>query len=894
MSKMIEDLLSYVREEIPIITVNKRLSRYISEQYNNEMMAKCSAWKTPVILHLFSWIEVLWRESWPSEALLSHSRSNCLWNKLVANDKLIADKSILMAQGAANIAFEAYSLMKEYDLSFPKESIYLTEEALALKSWIKKYEKELKKLGFVDNLSLKDRVIKLIKDGKISLPEKIVLAGFDEISPRSTSLLKELESKGVNIVFWPYKPIHEVSIDKLKANGSLNVRMYSDEVEEVIQAARWVRQTFQPGMRIGIIVPELNRYRSMIKREFSAELDPESVLPGENDTDVFNISLGKPLYEEPVVKSAIDILSIDESKQEIDVISSILQSPFILLENEYFNLGKIDAQLKSDNVLAVSLSEVRLKTKRIPSLSDFNKRLDKWINFLKNEGSIKKLPSQWAGAFSSLLNTLNWPSRGFTLKSSEYQAFESLNSLLESFSNLDDILGNISRPEAVSHLHISANDTIHQPETPECPIQIMGILEASGLEFDHVWIMGVHEDAFPHQPSPNPFVPLLPHERDKIPHFTPERELSFAKIILKRLLSSSSNIEVSYPERVDEKEKKISRLFKFLAQEKENPLLTSSARYKDTIHSQFALEDLPLEKNIPVTQSEMNTLKGGTTILASLSACPFKAFAIHRLHASDIEKPEPGFNALERGSIVHHALKFFWDSVKNSKKLNELERANKVNIIIKKSVEDALKEYYEVKSHPSKYIYLESERVKMLLRQWIDVELERGNFVVREREVKRKLTLEGLPVRARIDRIDETDQGEKILIDYKTGKCSKNDWLTERPKDPQMLLYNLADSFDAIAYASVKFGEFRFIGTSEDENVLPGISSFSNDRWKDNMYGINDLSELKDKWKKTLTGLSKRFIKGEAQVDPNKNWKRNANPCTYCELTPLCRIYEAD
>ena len=894
MSTMIEDLLSYIREEIPIITVNKRLSRYISQQYNEEMRAKSSAWKTPVILPLFSWIEVLWRESWPLEPLLSHSRSNCLWNKLVSNDMLIKDKSILMAQGAANIAFEAYSLMKEHDLSFPKESIYLTEEALALKSWIKKYEKELKKLGFVDNLSLKDRVIKLIKDGKISLPEKIVLAGFDEISPRSTSLLKELESKGVNIVFWPYKPIHEVSIDKLKANGSLNVRMYSDEVEEVIQAARWVRQTFQPGMRIGIIVPELNRYRSMIKREFSAELDPESVLPGKNDSDVFNVSLGKPLYEEPVVKSAIDILSIDESKQEIDVISSILQSPFILLENEYFNLGKIDAQLKSDNVLAVSLSDVSLKTKRIPSLGDFSKRLDKWINFLKNEGSIKKLPSQWAYSFSSLLKTLDWPSKGFTLKSSEYQAFESWNSLLESFASLDDILGNINRAEAVSHLYISANDTIHQPETPECSIQIMGILEASGLEFDHIWIMGVHEDAFPGQPSLNPFVPLLPYEKDKIPHFTPERELSFAKIVLKRLLSSSSNIEVSYPARVDEKEKKLSRLFRFLTQEKENPPLTNSARYKDTIHSQFALENLPLEKNIPVTQSEMNTLKGGTTILASLSACPFKAFAIHRLHASDIEKPEPGFNALERGSIVHHALKFFWDSVKNSKKLNELERANKVNIIIKKSVEDALKEYYEVKSHPSKYIYLESERVKMLLRQWIDVELERGNFVVSEREVKRKLTVESLPVRTRIDRIDETDTGKKILIDYKTGKCNKDDWLTDRPKEPQMLLYNLADNFDAIAYASVKFGEFRFVGTSEDENVLPKVKSFSNDKWKDNMDGINSLSELKDKWKKTLTNLSKGFMKGEAQVDPNKNWRGNTDPCTYCELTSLCRIYEAD
>ncbi|MDP6388183.1 MAG: hypothetical protein QGG63_02835, partial [Candidatus Pacebacteria bacterium] len=297
----------------------------------------------------------------------------------MAKDRLIAEKPILMAHGAANTAFEAYSLMKEHDLSFPKESIYLTEEALALKSWIRKYEKELKKFGFLDNISLKGRVIKLIKDGKISLPEKIVLAGFDEITPKTTSLLKQLESKGVNIIFWPYEPVREVSIDKLKLRGSFNIRMYSDEVEEVIQSARWVRQTFQPGMRIGIIVPELNRYRSIIKREFSAELDPESILPGHNDTDVFNISLGKPLYEEPLVKSAMDILSIDESKQDINVISSIIQSPFILSESEYLELGKIDARLKHDNVMDVGLSEVSLKTKRIPSLIDFSKRLDKWI-----------------------------------------------------------------------------------------------------------------------------------------------------------------------------------------------------------------------------------------------------------------------------------------------------------------------------------------------------------------------------------------------------------------------------------------------------------------------------------------------------------------------------------
>ena len=104
-----------------------------------------------------------------------------------------------------------------------------------------------------------------------------------------------------------------------------------------------------------------------------------------------------------------------------------------------------------------------------------------------------------------------------------------------------------------------------------------------------------------------------------------------------------------------------------------------------------------------------------------------------------------------------------------------------------------------------------------------------------------------------------------------------------------MLLYNLVDNFDAIAYASIKVGALKFIGTSESEDILPKVKSFSNDKWKDNIDGIDSLSELKNKWKETLIKLSKGFMTGEAQVDPNMDWKGNTDPCTYCELTSLCR-----
>ena len=65
----------------------------------------------------------------------------------------------------------------------------------------------------------------------------------------------------------------------------LTVRRYTDMTEEVVQAARWCRKSIgtHSGTTIGFIVPELERYREVIRREFSAELAPASLPPPEGD-----------------------------------------------------------------------------------------------------------------------------------------------------------------------------------------------------------------------------------------------------------------------------------------------------------------------------------------------------------------------------------------------------------------------------------------------------------------------------------------------------------------------------------------------------------------------------------------------------------------------------------
>ena len=62
--------------------------------------------------------------------------------------------------------------------------------------------------------------------------------------------------------------------------------------------------------------------------------------------------------------------------------------------------------------------------------------------------------------------------------------------------------------DAVSRLRRMAADTLFQPETPDVPIQVLGELEATGMQFDHLWVMGLSDETWPRGPRPNPFLPV--------------------------------------------------------------------------------------------------------------------------------------------------------------------------------------------------------------------------------------------------------------------------------------------------------------------------------------------------------------------------------------------------
>lgn len=892
--RKINEVIGLIKAGATVVTVNARLSRYLRSRYDMDMeKSGHTAWPTPVIIPLFSWLENLWAENWPDRPVLSAIRAQTLWEKVVSEDRLLSEE-IMSSRGVAKTAYDAYSLIREYCITLP-EDIYLTEEAKGLKRWSEMYDGEVGRLGFIEPASLPDRVIRLVREGRIDIRGMVVFAGFDELTPRVASLIRAIEGKGGKVEFWPFHP--ETPNSQPPTPNPISIRGYADEVEEVIQAARWARRSLLPDMRIGFIVPDIERYKGVIRREFTAELNPEAVFPWKDTKEVFNISLGAPLTDEPIVKAALDILSISEDGQDINKISAILLSPyFAATDEEYFSLAGLDARLKRENRFKVSISEICWMMDRKPmnDMAMFRKRLESWTASLK-EGRGNLLPSRWADNLSKLLNDTGWPSERHTLSSAEFQALKAWNKLLEGFASLDDVLGRISRTEAVSCLSKIANDTIHQPESLECPIQVMGLLESSGIYFDHVWILGAHADSLPALPSPNPFIPLFIQKRLNLPHSTPERELSFSKRLVNRVLSSAHSIDVSYPKVLDKKEVFVTPLFDHT----ENPplekgdaggFISESSRLKDAVHSMSFIGDMPPDMDIPPSGEELGMTSGGTSIIKDQSWCPFRAFAIHRLRACGIETPGLGLSAQNRGTIIHSSLKAFWDSLSDSAGLREIIERNDLERIIRDSVIEAFRRSYQIEPLSERYLELEKERVADILREWIKVaESERGDFIVEKREYTTDITIEGLKITARLDRIDMMDDGKKIIIDYKTGECSKNDWLTERPRDPQLLVYNLVDSFDAISFARIKPGECGFIGISKEDEMLPGVVSFEKDaKLREKLQGINTWEELTESWKGVVNDLARQFMEGKNEVDPIEK------ACDYCNLKGLCRIFEAD
>jgi ATP-dependent helicase/nuclease subunit B len=452
-----------------------------------------------------------------------------------------------------------------------------------------------------------------------------------------------------------------------------------------------------------------------------------------------------------------------------------------------------------------------------------------------------------------------------SLDSDEFQAQAKWHEALGELARLDRISQPLSFKESFQILKKICADTLFQPETPDTPIQVLGLLESAGVEFDHLWVTGLTDEAWPLKSSPNPFLPLAQQRKAGIPEASAETALALDRRITDGWKQAAAEVIFSFYAKEQDREVSASPLIADIPEKKVE--VPAFPRFRDVI---FALRKTEVLQDRVAPAVRAKLIRGGTRVLSDQAACPFRAFASHRLSAKDLNEPSEGLDAKQRGNLVHELMKSLWEQLKSSEGLK-----GDVSSAIEQAAAAAVKEL-ELEGRLAE---LERARLARLAREWLEVEKARPAFSVSSLEEKRLLNFAGLDFDARIDRMDKLASGGHAIIDYKTGgNITPKRWEPPRPDEPQLALYAVAakEEVTAVAFAKVRPGEMRFMGYSRDDKAIPRVQKAK--AWQ----------PLLRAWKEEAESLGGAFARGDASVDP----KKDLMTCRYCGLETLCRVYE--
>src|SRR5690606_8670976 len=80
---------------------------------------------------------------------------------------------------------------------------------------------------------------------------------------------------------------------------------------------------------------------------------------------------------------------------------------------------------------------------------------------------------------------------------------------------------------AIVRLEHLARQRPFAAERAPAPVQILGMLETTGLRFTHLWVTGLAEESWPGPVQANPLLPLSVQRAYGIPRVDPDGELDF-------------------------------------------------------------------------------------------------------------------------------------------------------------------------------------------------------------------------------------------------------------------------------------------------------------------------------------------------------------------------------
>lgn len=901
-----------------VLTGNQRAARTLLEHYGQwQKKNKKAGWHTPKIMTWGAWLEGLWDTllfaGGTQQALMSTAQARYLWKEVLRHAKDAEIGPIVDPGPLAELAQASLLLLEEHCISVAQVQQWAAgTDTRTFLRWLHAFQAQCDRRGLLPPSALARALTGKLGQIHASLPQDILLLGFDRVTPGQQKTIQELEYSGVCVSFVLLVPeMHEDTSPMLVVATTIE--------EELFSAACWARRLLQqdPGQRIGVLAPSVIETRDTIERIFRRVLAPSTLEVNETALrPTYEFSLGTPIGKLPQVRAAL--LLIRWLTRPID-----FEDASFLIVSGHVGGGTVDSRARLDAELRIDpqclggslefswLLRVGRKKNTfdmgafLQSMDDVASLAEK-ASILTNGNQVKKTCShaEWCEALRQLLKTANW-SLLQARSSEEFQLLERWEHVLDEVSSLDAISSTVPFLEILETLEGAASSTLYTKETQDAPVQIMGVPESAGLTFDAVWFVNASTNRWPAPGRPNPWVPWTIQREAGMPYASAQIDYDYACNVTKRAIAASGKMVCSFSmedaaietnaARWPQMAVRISPVLQDLLPSVDPvPAREWVPEIAGSIWTKAANETVPVssELNVPFSAQK---IQSGVSFLKQQAACPYKAFVELRLSATTPRPFAIGITASEQGKIVHDILRGLWEQMKDRDTLHALTMKQRSDVI-DEHIQKSLSKLSACGPFDRALLTTEAEKLRMRLLDWLYIEEQRPGFSVLAREYTLKDGFIGdIQVDCRIDRIDNVSEGT-VLIDYKTGTTKVSACDGERPDEPQLLAYtvlmrNQAASDRPLIGVAIGSLQAKSLGFKVVYS-LPQIFEREGENGTRSRVSIlktkTEFMEKVDIWEDTLLHLAKDFRAGVASVDP----KSTGTTCAYCDQRMLCRVAE--
>ncbi|MGB2040798.1 MAG: hypothetical protein ACPHUH_01745, partial [Porticoccaceae bacterium] len=614
-----------------ILTSNQRLAAKITQAWGERMVRENrGAWKAPRVFAIEHWLAQCWEQLQDQNhslieglTIVGKQQSAYYW------DRAIRQQTPDLIGSYIKTAEKTLAVLQNWQL--PLDQVEDSNPSvIQFKAWAANYAQLLRRNGLVTLAESWQLVRQGFAAGALPEEASILLYGFQSMPPLQTAVLAQASSR-----------IKSLSMQELALNGSDQIQpcdvgtlACADPKQELNVAASWAASQLavNPEQRIGLVIPDLNHRLQASIRQIAEALQGHGIeIP-------VNVSAGVPLADTPLIQGAFQLLGILQHKRSLQDWLDCLYSPYSLFAQlSVQDRTDIELSLRATRRFEFTLDQfiAAMRASQFGGQANENAEAESGLAPVfeplvalqqkQRQQSIGlKSFTDWAAYFADFLETFGWPGTR-AINSLEYQQRQQWKNTLEQLSELDNLNIEVGLTKASTHLQQLARDRVFHPQTGDAPLQVLGLLEASGLRFDQLWILGMSSQTFPASVAINPMLPAELQRQQQMPHALPQRELEIAKDLLQGFQTNSRCLIISYPQFVGEEQldpSPVIRQLPALNADDFDPLLRLQPQWLQQRDVTEVLADPG-----PNYNPDQERLKGGASLLKNQSTCPFNAFA---------------------------------------------------------------------------------------------------------------------------------------------------------------------------------------------------------------------------------------------------------------------------